>query len=130
MDKIKTDNQTLKKFSIVMFFALMIIGTLLFFKHKNSFVIFYLIAIIFFVIGRVAVKLLKPVYTMWMKLAFVLSWINTRVILFIIFYLIITSISLIMKLFKADPLDLKIDRCKQSYWNRKEKKPLNYEKQY
>ena len=130
MGKIETDNQTLKKFSIVMFFALMIIGTLLFFKHKDSFVLFYLIAIAFFVIGRVAVILLKPVYIVWMKLAFVLSWVNTRVILFIIFYLIITPISLIMKLFRMDPLDLRIDRYKQSYWNKKEKGHLNYEKQY
>ena len=53
-----------------------------------------------------------------------LGWINTRLILFIIFYLVFTPIGLVMRLFGVDLLDKKIDKNKNSYWRRKEKVEL------
>ena len=130
MNKVKADEQTLRKFSVVMFFAFVVIGTLLFLKHKSIFVLFYAIAVIFFVLRVFAVNLLKPVYTGWMRFAFALSFINTRLILFFIFYLMFVPIGLIMKLFGMDLLDLKINRQRKSYWQDKEKKQPSYERQF
>jgi uncharacterized membrane protein len=42
---------------------------------------------------------LKWIYQGWMSFALVLGWINTRLILAIMFYLIMTPMSLIMRLF-------------------------------
>ncbi len=66
---------------------------------------------------------MKPVYTGWMLFAFVLGWINTRVILGLFFYLVITPIGLFLRLRGKDLLDEKIDRGAPSYWIKREGKP-------
>jgi hypothetical protein len=88
---------------------------------------------LFFILAFIAPGLLKPIYIFWMRLAFVLSWINTRLILSIIFYLIFTPVGLGMRLFGVDLLDRKIEKNKDSYWINKEKKEFNardYERQF
>lgn len=68
-----------------------------------------------------------------MRFALVLSWVNTRLILLIIFYLIFTPIGLAMRLFGIDLLERKSDKNKKSYWKKKEKKSfsrLDYERQF
>ena len=42
---------------------------------------------------------LKPIYTVWMSFALILGWINTRIILALVFYIVITPTRLIMLLF-------------------------------
>ena len=43
-------------------------------------------------------------YKLWMKLGMILGWINSRLILGMIFVLVVQPISLFMKLFGYDPL--------------------------
>ncbi|MDD4979721.1 MAG: SxtJ family membrane protein [Candidatus Omnitrophica bacterium] len=133
MEKLKLDKNNLKKFGITMGIAFFIIALLLVIRHKHNSLPVFLISAIFFIFAFTLQVLLKSVYIFWMKLAYVLSWINTRLILLIMFYLILTPIGLIMKLFKVDLLYLKTDKKRQSYWREREKKlfsPLNYERQF
>ena len=51
-----------------------------------------------------------------MKFAESLGWINTRIILSIIFYLIFTPYGLVARLLGKDLLDLKWKRRADSYW--------------
>lgn len=53
----------------------------------------------------------------WMKFADIAGWINTRIIMVLLFYLLISPIGLIMRLFGYDPLQCKIDRQLESYRN-------------
>jgi len=53
----------------------------------------------------------------WMKFADIAAWVNTRIIMLILFYLLIMPIGLIMRLFGYDPMQRKIDRQLQSYRN-------------
>jgi hypothetical protein len=55
-------------------------------------------------LGLVAPNLLGPVYTVWMKFGHVMGAINTRIILGVFFYLIMTPIGLAMRLFRWDPM--------------------------
>src|SRR5262245_12047033 len=52
----------------------------------------------------VAPSTLGPAYRLWMKLAEVLAWINTRILLGVVFYLVVTPIGLIMRLRGRDPM--------------------------
>lgn len=47
---------------------------------------------------------LKWIYVSWMKFAFVLGWINTRIILGLMFYAILTPIGLLMRLLDKKPI--------------------------
>lgn len=133
MEKMKLNKNNLKAFGITMGIAFLAIALFMLIRHKHMLLPVFLISVIFFIFAFTLPVLLKPVYILWMKLAFALSWINTRLILFIMFYLILTPIGLVMRLFKVDLLDIKIDKGRQSYWKQRENKefcPLNYERQF
>lgn len=61
-------------------------------------------------------KLLKLIQKIWMSLGVLIGWFVTRLILIILFYLIITPIGLLAKLFGKDFLNRKFDKTAGSYW--------------
>jgi hypothetical protein len=58
--------------------------------------------------------LLRPVYTVWMRFAEALGWVNTRIILSVIFFLLFFPVGMIMRLFN-DPMRRKLDESADSY---------------
>ena len=133
MDKLKLDRKSLRQFGITMAIAFLIITLIIFIRHKYSVIPASIISATFLILAFVSPTLLKPIYILWMKLAFILGWINTRLILFIIFYLVFTPVGLVMRLFRIDLLDRKIDKNKESYWRKEERSGfslLNYERQF
>lgn len=58
---------------------------------------------------------LKPVYIGWMKFGHAMNWINTRLILGILFYLIFLPIGGVMRLLGHDPMRRKLDKAAGSY---------------
>ena len=75
--------------------------------------------------GLVLRRALRPVYVGWMKFAFVLGWVNTRLILGLFFYGILTPVGVAMRLFGWDPLTRKIDRTAPSYWVKRVPAPFD-----
>ena len=63
----------------------------------------------------VAPRLLGPAHRVWMKLAEVLAWINTRILLGLVFYLVVTPIGLVMRLMKRDPMRRRYEPRGESY---------------
>ncbi len=59
--------------------------------------------------------LLRPVYTAWMRFGMVMGWINTRIILGILFYLLFTPTALLLKLFRVDAMQRKLDAQMKTY---------------
>mgnify|MGYP001598972713 CR=1 FL=1 len=133
MNELELDRKSLRQFGITMAVAFLIITIIIFFRHKHSLLPTIITSAIFLILAFTIPNLLKPLYILWMKLAFILGWINTRIILLIIFYLIFAPIGLGMRLLGIDLLERKIDKNKDSYWKMKEKKGFNrldYERQF
>ena len=133
MDKLKLDKKSLRSFGITMSLALSAIAIVVFLKRYNSNLALQVVSGFFLLLAILAPALLKPLYIIWMKFAFVLGWVNTRIILCILFYLFFTPISIGIKIFRIDLLDRSIQKDKDSYWKPKEKtpfNPLNYERQF
>lgn len=59
-------------------------------------------------------KSLGPVYTVWMKFANVLGWINTRIILGLIFYTLFMPVGFVVRAV-SDPMRRKQDNESDSY---------------
>jgi hypothetical protein len=57
---------------------------------------------------------LKPLYIAWMKFGHVAGWINTRIILGLVFFVVFLPFGLIMRLFN-DPMRRKLDDATTSY---------------
>lgn len=59
----------------------------------------------FAVVALLKPLLLGPVNRVWLKISDVLGWVNTRLVMGFIFFLLIVPIGLIMRLFTKDPLN-------------------------
>lgn len=62
-----------------------------------------------------APRSLKPVYGLWMKFGLLMNWINTRLILGIVFYGMILPIGMLMRLAGKDPMHRNLDSNADSY---------------
>ncbi len=58
---------------------------------------------------------LRPVYRGWMRIGMVLGYVNTRIILAVMFYLVLLPVGRVMRLFVEDPMARKLDRAADSY---------------
>lgn len=79
------------------------------------------LGVLFLLVGMLAPAWLKPVYIIWMLLALILGTIVTRIVITIVFYLMITPIGWVRRTFATkDPLGLRPDPSRESYWVNKE----------
>jgi uncharacterized membrane protein len=133
MEKLNLDRKNLKKFGITMGTAFLLIGIYFLFRRRHFPVLAAALEVIFYLAALIRPALLKPVYIAWMRFAYVLAWINTRLILFLMFYLIFGPIGIVMRVLGIDVLDRKLKQNKDSYWLKKEQgqcKVSDYERQF
>lgn len=106
----------LRSFGYVMAGAFAIIGAIVWWKDGWATPYVFGVAGFFLFTGLVIPQVLRPLEWAWMKLAVILSFVMTRVILTLAFFLMITPFGLVMRLFGKDLLSLKFDKSKDSYW--------------
>ena len=58
---------------------------------------------------------LRPVYGVWMAVGHALGWVNTRVILAVIFYMLFTPVAIIMRFLGKDPMRRKMEPAAGTY---------------
>ena len=91
----------------------------------------WIIALILGFLAVLAPITLQPVYQIWMRIGLVLGWINTRIILGIVFYGLIMPMGAIMRLLNRDTMARKFDVNLPSYRLRSQRKTrLSMEKPY
>jgi len=119
----------LKKFARVMFIALSILGTLvlLFGQVKTRAFWLFGIGLIFIILAFILPKWLKPLHTVWMMLAFFLGYFMSRILLSLLFYLVLTPIGFILKLFGKDILKTKLAPDADTYWIKRTRKDMKKE---
>ena len=130
---IKSEKSDLRKFGIIIGLILLVIAGFLFWKEKESFQILLTFGVIFFFLGIAIPFILKPIYWVWMILATIIGWIMTRVILSLLYFLIVTPIGLISRIFGKQFLELKWNKSSNTYWNYRSvsvPEKYKYEKQF
>jgi small-conductance mechanosensitive channel len=130
---IRQSDKDLKKFGLMVGIILIVIAALLFWKQKPSFIYVFPVGLFLVLAGMFTPPLLRPLNKGWMILSILLGWIMTRVILSVLYYIILTPIGIIAKISGKKFLDLKIDKTKESYWEKRIKaeiKPADYERQF
>lgn len=110
-----------RKFGITFSVLFFLISALLFWRGRGAAGYFFAFSVIFFIAAAFYPRSLKIVETGWMKFAEALLWLNTRLILGILFYLIFTPIGFLLRLFGKDLLSLKIKPAEGTYWVKREK---------
>ncbi len=118
-----TDKKEIKKFGFILTFFLLMVAMFSFFKRHEvrAYLIFGLAGTVL-LLNLINTKIMMPVYIAAMKSAAVLGFINTRIILFFIFYFIFTPIAFVLRLFGKDFLEREKNKDKISYWSKREYK--------
>lgn len=117
---------TNKSFGITFFLFFLIFSLYPLINNYKINVVFLVIATLFLILGLLNSNLLNPLNKAWMKFGYVLSKIANPIILFIIYFFIVTPTGLLLKMLKKDILELNIDKQKKSYWiNKKNLSDMN-----
>lgn len=114
LQKVKVGSE--RSFGLVFagFFA--ILAGVSFYKGSEIAVYFLGVAAIFLVVALTVPKILKPLNLVWFKFGLLLHKIVSPLIMGLLFYLTVTPIALIVRIFGKDPLLLKLDSKAESYW--------------
>ena len=86
-----------------------------------------MIGIPFLIIGAINPRLLFYPYKLWMKIGNFLGWINSHLILGLVFIIVLQPIAFITKIFNYDPLKMKKVKT-NSYKENTEKKIFNFKR--
>ena len=119
-----------KKFGLLFITILFILA----FWSYNKNIIFFLISsfflIFFLIITTLNLSMLKLFSNYWIKLGEFIGSIVAPLIMFITYFIFLTPISLIMKIFKKDILNLNFNNKVKSYWVIKNRKINSMDKQF
>tara|TARA_B100000035_G_scaffold249362_1_gene218167 strand:- start:3639 stop:4016 length:378 start_codon:yes stop_codon:yes gene_type:complete len=74
------------------------------------------ISSVFLILGLLNAKILEPLNRGWIKFGELLGKIIAPIIMFLVFFIILTPIGLILKLFRKDLLKIKKNKSIKSYW--------------
>ena len=118
-----------KSFGIVFFTVFLIIAI---WPLLNGYEIRYwslIISIVFLILGILNSKILTPLNKIWFKIGILLGNVISPIIMSIIFFLVVTPTSFIMKILGKDLLNLK-KNTKNSYWIKKQNQNSRMKKQF
>ena len=118
-----------RSFGLLFFIVFFIIGL---WPLKNDLELNYIfigISIIFLILGLMNSKILTPFNKIWVKFGELLGRIIAPIVMAIIYFFILTPISLILRIFGKDLLNLKFSKEK-SYWAKREKNIGSMDKQF
>ena len=113
------NKSTNRSFGIVFCIVFLIISFWSFFETAEIRYWSLIIAIIFFTLGLLNSKILTPLNSIWFKIGIFLGNFISPIVMAIIFFIVITPISLLLRLFNKDVLNLKNNKDK-TYWIKKD----------
>ena len=126
MVKKKSSNRS---FGLLFFVVFFLIGIWPLFKENDYRLWSLIISIIFLILGLLNSKLLKPLNNLWIKFGEILGKIIAPIIMMIVFFIVLTPLSFIVKLFIKDLLKIKFIK-NNSYWIIRKKNIGSMKKQF
>jgi hypothetical protein len=133
LKKLKTGAHDLRKFGLTVGGVFVLLGVVFLLRHRSSYPSFLGAGTVLMALGVLWPRALKYVYIAWMAFAFTLGFVMSNVILTLFFFLLVTPIGLVARLFQKDFLARKLDKQAASYWiqrPREMKTAESYERQF
>jgi hypothetical protein len=111
------DKQELRKFGLVFATAMVLIFGLFFpWLLERPWPTWpWIVAAAFAVPALLFPQVLKHVFLVWMKIGHALGWINSRIILGILFFLMFAPVALVLRLLGKDMLKQRLDSAATTY---------------
>tara|TARA_A100001388_G_C28771322_1_gene504054 strand:- start:2385 stop:2765 length:381 start_codon:yes stop_codon:yes gene_type:complete len=109
-----------RSFGVVFFIVFLIISFWPLLNSNDIRIWSLVISIIFLILGLINSKILTPLNKLWFKFGIFLGNIISPIVMGVIYFIVVTPIALILKVFNKDVLNLKKTK-NSSYWINKEK---------
>ena len=106
---------TNKNFGLTFFIVFLIITFWPLLYNEQIRIWSLIVGFIFLILGLLNSKILTPINILWFKFGIILGKFVSPIVMGVIFFLIVTPISIIVKIFGKDLLNLKYNNQK-SYW--------------
>ncbi|MBS1258280.1 MAG: hypothetical protein MAG551_01337 [Candidatus Scalindua arabica] len=121
MAKLKVEKHEIKKFGMGLTVLLCLIGGWQLYKgHINAYTWFLVSASLVLALAFFAPIVLNPLFKVLTTVGHAIGWVNTRILLGIIFYTIFAPIGILLRLIRKDLLGERLDKDAKSYWNKKD----------
>ena len=120
-----------KGFGLLFFAVFLIIGLWPTINNGDSpSIIFFLFASIFLILGLINSKILTPLNKAWVKFGEFLGRIIAPIVMAIVYFVVLTPLSIIAKIFGRDFLKVKFSKNSKSYWIKRNKDLGSMDKQF
>ena len=119
-----------RSFGILFFLVFLGFGLWPLTKEMSPNIYLIIISVVFLVLGLLNSKLLSPLNEIWVKFGEILGRIIAPLIMALVYFLILTPISLLVRVFGKDLLGLKYLKQKNSYWIKRKKEIGTMDKQF
>jgi phosphatidylserine synthase len=95
-----------------------ILGGLLLWRFDalTAAVILWTFAIAVAVVGLMSPRRIRLVYVGWMRAVSPIGWLFSHLIVAIVFYVVMTPVGLLLRLFGYNPMGRRFDRVAKTYW--------------
>ena len=117
----RKEPEDIRKFGLLFGLIGAILAGISYYRNGSGWIWMAGAAAFFVLTGLFGQPLLRPLYSVWMKFAYALGWVNTRLLLGVFYFLIVTPIGVTMRLLRKDLLSTTLDRSAKSYWIRRKK---------
>ena len=130
--KLDRSPRALRRFGFTVGFVFLLLGCVLLWRHRGAGWPLVSIGAVLVLAAGLAPLALKWVHGPWMIAALALGWIVTRILLTIVFFLVVTPIGLLQRLFGKRAIEVAFEPEAASYWQPRtaHPRPDDYEKQY
>ena len=118
-----------KSFGILFFVVFFLYGIWPILSSNEIRIWSLLMGIIFLILGLLNSKLLTPFHNLWLKFGTLLGRIVSPIVMFLVYFVFITPLAVIIRLFGKDLLRKKFNKS-PSYWIKREKNIGTMKKQF
>ena len=119
-----------RSFGILFFLVFLGFGLWPLTKGMNPNIYLIIISVIFLILGLLNSKVLSPLNKIWIKFGEILGKIIAPLIMALVYFLILTPISLLVRATGKDLLGLKYLKQQNSYWIKRKKEIGTMDKQF
>ena len=119
-----------RSFGILFFIVFLGFGLWPLTKEISPNIYLIIISVIFLILGLLNSKLLSPLNNLWIKFGEILGKVIAPIVMAVVYFLILTPISLLVRLFGKDLIGMKFSNNVKSYWIKRKKHLGTMDKQF
>ena len=119
-----------RSFGILFFIVFLLIGLYPILNEGKPNIYFLFLSLPFLILGLLNSKFLTPLNKAWLKLGEILGMIIAPIIMAIVYFVILTPISLLVRILGKDLLSIKFNKKLETYWINRKKNLGSMKKQF